>query len=150
MRVSFTTEFLNDIKCSEMPNHKLHLKVGVPMMLLKNIDVSSGLCNGTRLTIVMLRKNVISACVVSGPHSGEVVYITRMNLVPSDVNISITFQRRQFPVCLCFAMTINKSQGQTLYVAVSRVKTRKGLKILIIDDSGQPSNSTNVVYHEVF
>jgi hypothetical protein len=106
MRVSFTTEFLNDIKCSEMPNHKLHLKVGVPMMLLKNIDVSSGLCNGTRLTIVMLRKNVISACVVSGPHSGEVVYITRMNLVPSDVNISITFQRRQFPVCLCFAMTI--------------------------------------------
>jgi hypothetical protein len=163
-----TTDFLNDIKCYGMPNHKLHLKIGVPVMLLRNIDVSSGLCNGTRLTTVMLGKNVISARVVSGPHSGEVVYITRTNLVPSDANVSITFQRRQFPVCLCFAMTINKSQGQTLsnvglflprhvfthgqlYVVVSRVKTRKGLEILITDDSGQPSNSTtNVVYHEVF
>jgi ATP-dependent DNA helicase PIF1 len=163
-----TTEFLNDIKCSGMPNHKLHLKVGVPVMLLRNVDVSSGLCNGTRLTIASLGKNIISANVVSGSHCGEVVYITRMNLVPSDANVSITFQRRQFPLCLCFAMTINKSQGQTLsnvglylprpvfthgqlYVAVSRVKTRKGLKILVTDDHGQPSNRTmNVVYHEVF
>jgi len=163
-----TTEFLNDMKCSRMPNHKLHLKIGVPVMLLRNIDVSSGLCNGTRLTIVMLGKNIISACVVIGPHSGEVVYITRMNLVPSDANVSITFQRCQFPVCVCFATTINKSQGQTLsnvglylprpvfthgqlYVVVSRVKTRTRLKILVTDGSGQPSNSTtNVVCHEVF
>jgi ATP-dependent DNA helicase PIF1 len=42
-----TPEFLNDIKCSGMPNHRFHFKVGVPVMLLKNIDVASGLCNGT-------------------------------------------------------------------------------------------------------
>lgn len=51
---------------------------------------------------------------VNGSHSNERVCITRMNLIPSDANVSITFQRRQFPLCLCFAMTINKSQGQTL------------------------------------
>jgi ATP-dependent DNA helicase PIF1 len=163
-----TTEFLNDIKCFGMPNHKLHLKVGVLVMLLRNIDVSSGLCNGTRLTIASMGKNIIFAKVVNGPHSGEIVYITRMNLVPSDANVSITFQRRQFPLCLCFAMTINKSQGHTLstvglylprpvfthgqlYVAVSHVRSRNGLKILITDDDGKPSTSTtNVVYHEVF
>lgn len=54
------------------------------------------------------------AQVVNGSHSNERVCITRMNLIPSDANVSITFQKRQFPLCLCFAMTINKSQGQTL------------------------------------
>jgi len=65
-------------------------------------------------------------------------------------------------------MTINKSQGQTLnkvgiylprpvftheqlYVVVSRVKSKKGLKILILDDIGNTSNSTtNVVSGEIF
>jgi hypothetical protein len=38
-----------------------------------------------------------------------------------------------------------------LYVAVLRVKTRGGLKILITDDNDKPKNSTvNVVYAEVF
>jgi len=106
--------------------------------------------------------------VVSGPHSGDRAWIPRMNLVPSDANVSISFQRRQFPLCVCFAMSINKSQGQTLssvglflprlvftygqlYVAASRVKTRGGLKNLITDDCGQLySSTTNVVYQEVF
>ena len=42
-------ELLNSINCSGLPPHKLILKVGVPVMLLRNIDQSSGLCNGTRL-----------------------------------------------------------------------------------------------------
>ena len=71
-------------------------------------------------------------------------------------------------MCDCFAMSINKSQGQTLahvglylprpvfthaqlYIAVSRVRTRAGLKILIVDDNEKPTTSTvNVVYPEVF
>ncbi|KAH7545387.1 hypothetical protein FEM48_Zijuj01G0088100 [Ziziphus jujuba var. spinosa] len=41
-----TPEFLNAIKCSEVPNHQLKLKVGVPVLLLRNVDHYSGLCNG--------------------------------------------------------------------------------------------------------
>jgi ATP-dependent DNA helicase PIF1 len=163
-----TTEFLNDIKCSGMPNHRLKFKIGVPVMLLRNIDFSSGLCNGTRLIVTELGQNIIGGQIVNGPHSGKTAYIPRQNLIPSDATVSITFQRRQFPLCLSFAMSINKSQGQTLsnvglylprpvfthgqlYVAVSRVKTRKGLKILALNDSGVPSDSTtNIVYQEVF
>ena len=52
----FTSEFLNDIKCSEIPNHRLALKVGVPIMLMRNIDQASGLCNGTRLLVMNCAK----------------------------------------------------------------------------------------------
>jgi len=45
----FTYEFLNDIKCLGISNHKLRLKTSVPIMLLRNIDQAKGLCNGTRL-----------------------------------------------------------------------------------------------------
>ncbi|XP_031106061.1 uncharacterized protein LOC116010693 [Ipomoea triloba] len=51
-----TPEFLNGIKCSGVPNHSLTLKVGSPVMLLRNIDHSLGLCNGTRLIITRLTR----------------------------------------------------------------------------------------------
>ncbi|XP_016490040.1 uncharacterized protein LOC107809860 [Nicotiana tabacum] len=59
-------EFLNNIKCSRIPNHSITLKVGVPVMLLRNIDQSSGLCNGTRLVMTRIENRVIEAKVLSG------------------------------------------------------------------------------------
>ncbi|KAH0778727.1 hypothetical protein KY290_005154 [Solanum tuberosum] len=157
-----TPEFLNNIKCSGVPNHSITLKVGVPVMLLRNIDQSAGLCNGTRLIVTKLGNQVIEAKVLSGQMVGRKVFIPRMTLTPSDYRIPFKFQRRQFPITVSFAMTINKSQGQSLshvglflkkpvfthgqlYVALSRVTNRKGLKILTYDEDGQISNeATNV------
>lgn len=160
-------ELLQDIKCSGIPNHKLTLKKGVPVMLLRDINpanpASFGLCNGTRLIVDELGQFVIGATIISGSHVGKKTLIPRIDFEPSDSTLPFKFKRRQFPICLCFAMTINKSQGQSLsnvglflrnsvlthgqlYAAVSRVKSRRGLKILILDKEGRVSGSTkNVV-----
>ncbi|XP_076927469.1 uncharacterized protein LOC143591031 [Bidens hawaiensis] len=107
----YSTEILNGLKISGLPNHKLILKVGVPVMLLRNIDQKKGLCNGTRLQVVSLCTHVIEVKVLSGTNTGERISIPRVALTPSDKSIAFTFTRRQYPLSVCFAMTINKSQG---------------------------------------
>ncbi|XP_071728100.1 ATP-dependent DNA helicase PIF1-like [Rutidosis leptorrhynchoides] len=160
-------EFLNNLKFSVIPNHKLVLKVGVPIMLLRNIDQPNGLCNGTRLRVTKLEKSLITAKVITGTNIGFETLIPRMKLSPSDNTLPFKITRKQFSVSMCFAMAINKSQGQSLsqvdlylprpvfthgqlYVAISRVKNKNGLKILICDKEMNVANTTtNVVYKEV-
>ncbi|KAH1133116.1 hypothetical protein GYH30_011797 [Glycine max] len=163
-----TAEFLNSLKTSGIPNHKLIIKVGTPIILLRNLDQADGLCNGTRLIVTRLGSSVVEAEIIAGPNIGHRTYIPRMNLSPSDSPWPFKLIRRQFPFMVSFAMTINKSQGQSLahvglylptpvfshgqlYVALSRVQSKKGLHILIHDNQGTPKNTTiNVVYKEVF
>ena len=162
----YTPDFLNSIRIAGLPQHSLRLKIGAPVMCMRNIDQNAGLCNGTRLQVRRMGVNVIEAKIISGGNVGNICAIPRMVLSPSDNKMPFKFNRRQFPLALCFAMTINKSQGQTLtnvglflkrpvfshgqlYVAVSRVKNKKGLKILCCDEDGNYTKSTkNVVYKE--
>ncbi|XP_023735292.2 uncharacterized protein LOC111883168 [Lactuca sativa] len=164
----YSPDVLNGLKVSGLPDHKLVLKIGVPVMLLRNIDQKNGLCNGTRLQVISLGKRVIEAVIITGSNIGNRTFIPRMTLTPFEKKISFKFQRRQFPLAVCFAMTINKSQGQSLskvglffkdpvfthgqlYVALSRVQSREGLKLLILDKDGRLTNKTsNVVYKQVF
>ncbi|KAL6531912.1 hypothetical protein OROMI_028275 [Orobanche minor] len=94
----FSPEFLNTIKCSGLPNHVIRLKVGCLVMLLRNIDQARGLCNGTRMVVTKLGKQVIEASPISGKEKGQNVLICSMIMSPSDfTKFPIRFQRRQFP-----------------------------------------------------
>jgi len=156
------------LKTSGISNHKLRVKVGTPIILLRNLDQANGLCNGTRLIVTRLGAHVVEAKIINGLNIGHRTYIPRMNMSPSNSPWSFKLIRRQFSFMVSFAMTINKSQGQSLahnglylpnpvfshgqlYVALLRVQSKKVLHILIHDKEDTPKNTTiNVIYKEVF
>ena len=126
-----------------------------------NSVITPKLCNGTRLQVKTLSKHVIEATITTGAGEGEIVFIPRIQLIPSDYNFN--FKRLNFPVKVCFAMTINKAQeqtlkvagvdlrndsfsrGQLLYVACSWVSSSENLFIL------QPEAQTaNIVYSKYY
>ena len=126
-------------------------------MLIRNLDPLR-LCNGTRLKIKNLRKYIVGAEILTGKLENETVFIPRIPIQISD-NV-YNFERIQFPLRLSYAMTINKSQGQTLsvvgidlesecfshgqfYVACSRVSSSNSLFI-----NSKPKTK-NIVYKEV-
>ena len=109
--VFYPPEFLNVQSVVNFPEHKLVLKKGAPIMLLRNLSQSTGMCNGTRLIITELADRVIQAVILTGSHVGHTVYIHRIELTAKKTKWPFVLQRRQFPIRLCYAMTINKSQG---------------------------------------
>jgi ATP-dependent DNA helicase PIF1 len=163
---TYPSEFLNTLEVSGMPSHKLPLKIGAPVMLLRNLDPSAGLCNGTRLIVRRFTMRVIEAQIIIGKGAGNVAFIPRIKFIFDNSGLPFTFARKQFPLRLAYAMTINKSQGQTLshvglhltddvfshgqlYVAFSRAKAPANVKVQLPDTvHGRIGLMRNVVYKE--
>jgi len=104
-----TPEFLNSLTTSGLPSQKITLKIGAPIMLLRNLDQAEGLCNRSILIITRLQKHVIAARIISGNKKGNEVYIPRVSMSPSQSSWPFKLIRRQFSIMLSYAMTINKS-----------------------------------------
>ncbi|XP_060846201.1 ATP-dependent DNA helicase PIF1-like [Rhopalosiphum padi] len=163
---NYPTEFLNTLEPDGLPPYNLTLKVGSIVMLLRNLDSKRRLCNGTRLVVTELRRFNFKARMLSGGAQDDII-IPAIPLTSSgEDDLPIIMRRVQFPVRLSFAMTINKSQGQTfdrvglllpspvfthgqLYVAFSRVRNSQSIRIGMFGDDRGRFVTKNIVYREV-
>ena len=138
-------------------------------MLLRNLNISGGLCNGTRLIIQdVINERLIRAIIATGEYKGKTVLIPKIITQPADdTYFGFEWQRLQFPIRLAFSFTIHKSQGQTLskiavwiqepcfghsqfYVAASRVGNPNNIKFFLPIENNQTLFIThNVVYPEL-
>ena len=140
-------------------------------MILRNLDPPNGICNGTRCILLASTRYVLRVQLIGGEFHGKEALIPRIKLSPPETDIGFQMQRLQFPVRLAFAMTINKSQGQSvnyvgidlttpvfthgqLYVALSRCRSVQNIKVIFPELSSQQqiensrTNTTNVVFTE--
>ncbi|XP_024199850.1 uncharacterized protein LOC112203059 [Rosa chinensis] len=166
----YQQEFLNSIAPGGLPSHKLALKLGAPILLLRIIDPKSGLCNRTRLIYRGFFPNFIDAEILTGHFKGTRVFLRQIPIKPSkNVKLPFSLIHRQFPIRFSFALTINKAQGQTipnvgaylpnhvfshgqLYVALSRGVSIQTIKVLIKNSAikEEPGAHTrNVVFKDV-
>lgn len=104
--INYPTEVLNSMEFSGIPSHRLKLKVGAPILMLRNLK-QPGLCNGTRLRKTKLSNYTIIARILTGPERGEDVLIPRIPMGPS--NIPFSFRQLQLPIKLANAFSINRA-----------------------------------------
>ena len=145
------------------PLYELTLKTGAVVILLRNLNVKAGLCNGARLLILEMKPHTLLCEMLTGVHKGEKLSLPRIKMQYEGTDLPFKLSRKQFPIRVCFTMTINKSEGQTfekvgvlleepvfvhgqLYVAFSRTRSFNNLYVVL------PIGKTctkNVVYKEV-
>ena len=157
-------EFLQSLAPAGLPPSILQLKKGAPIILLRNLLPKQGLCNGTRMVITHLNPSCIEAAIIGGSFNGQKRCLFRTKLTTKEGDYPFLLTRTQFPIRLCFAMTINKAQGQSfekvgidlrspcfshgqLYVALSRVTNVSHLSILFKNPESE--QTSNIVYPEI-
>jgi PIF1-like helicase/Helicase len=167
-RQAYTPEYLAGINNPGLQPSRLELKPEVLIMIIRNINPVAGLVNGTKLRVKVCKPNSIVAEIIGGTFDGEERFIPRilLNSDSHEQHPGVELQRLQFPIRLCFAMTINKSQGQTmntvgidlrdrifshgqLYVALSRVQSVSNLYILLPGTPGIDPLMSNEVWPEL-
>jgi ATP-dependent DNA helicase PIF1 len=161
-----TADVLNSFNFPGFPSHKLKLKVGSSVMVIRNLNLANGLCNGTRLLITDYEAHALKCTILTGELKGTSINLPKIELRhDGNEDCPIPFTRYQFPVLPAFCMTINKIQGQSLervtvllpqpvfshgqlYVALSRCTTASNVTVCTVSDS-QNLTTTNIVYHPV-
>ena len=83
-KMNLQLEYLNCVTLSGIPPHKLILKVGAIIMLIRNMKLDSCLVNGARIVVCGLMKNAVNLDVLTGLVGGNIVFVPRIKLILTD------------------------------------------------------------------
>lgn len=159
-----SSEFLRTLESASLSSSRLSLKVGAPVMLLRNMYPKQGLCNDTRLIVTRVSRTVLEGKILGGSMNDKTRLIPRISLCSTKEELPWILRRKQFSVRLCFVIIVNKAQDQSLntigvdlrssafthdqlYVTLSRVTNVIRLTILLTERGDEKTE--NIVYPEV-
>jgi ATP-dependent exoDNAse (exonuclease V) alpha subunit len=162
---SLPEEVLNKLSISNFPKHVIKMKVGMPIVIIRNLYVNKGVCNGTQMLILRIGDGFVLERIMSGRFNGQVLSIPKIKLFnKGSPRSGLSFYRYQFPFAPAYAMSVNKAQGQTLkrvgimmksdmfshgqlYVALSRTSH---VDNLMIAKTSPSTELVNVVHKAIF
>ena len=109
------SDFLKRIHGSGLPPSRLHLKKGAVVILIRNLNVKQGHCNGTRCIVKNISPHFIEATKLDGGDAENgTVFIPKIPMKSKESDFPVLFTRLQFPVIGGHHLTFNKAQGQPL------------------------------------
>lgn len=129
--VNATDDFLQSTNKVNVPPHELTLWEGAVCMIARNLNAR--LKNGTRVVVLKVSARtvrIVRACDWRGPEAvyepDEVYRVPRVLFEWPLPRLQVKVQRRQFPLRLAYAVTMNKAQGQTLERVVVDLRALHG------------------------
>ena len=150
-----------------MPDHTLLIKLGGVYRILRNFSVDRGLVKNTRVVVAGIGRKLIAIQILKSIggvsfSDHEDIFLPRITFketLPS----GHTLLHKQFPLAPAYASTFHSCQGLTLdsvgidltrpvfthgqlYTALSRVRCRNNMMVLLPDGQG---TTTNVTYHDI-
>jgi ATP-dependent DNA helicase PIF1 len=91
------------------------MKIGMPIVIIQNLYINKGICNGTRMLIFQIGDGFVLAQIMAGRFEGQILSIPKIKLFnKGSPRSSLSFYRYQFPFAPAYTMSVNKAEGQTL------------------------------------
>ncbi len=161
---NISMKYLQTLKFFEFFLSQMYLKIETSIMLLRNLHLHERMYNDIRLIITHLHWDCIEDCILKDEFDENIRLISRIKLISKKDDYSWVLLCKQFSIHLCFTMTINKLQEQSLLIVdinlslfcfshdqlyVALFKVTDVQRLLILFHSFKNQCTDNVVYSKI-